>query len=74
MLLTGVYIYRLFKSNNSESILIYNNSYVTVFMYSTPSRYYSNQKCKQVFKLFGFPIFRLWANLMKVIPETRRTH
>jgi hypothetical protein len=23
------------------------------------------------FKLIGFPIFRLWAYLMKVIPETR---
>jgi len=25
------------------------------------------------FKLFGFPAFRLWAYLMKVIPDTRRT-
>jgi hypothetical protein len=26
------------------------------------------------FKLFSFPIFWLWAYLMKVIPETRRAH
>ena len=26
------------------------------------------------FELFCFPIFRFWAYLMKVIPETRRTH
>ena len=26
------------------------------------------------FKLFGFLIFRFWAYLMKVIPETRRAH
>jgi hypothetical protein len=26
------------------------------------------------FKLFGFPIFRFWAYLIKVIPETRRGH
>ena len=25
-------------------------------------------------KLFGFPIFRLWAYPMKIIPETRRAH
>jgi len=30
--------------------------------------------CSQKFKLFGFPIFRFWAHLMKVIPETRRPH
>jgi hypothetical protein len=28
----------------------------------------------QNFKLFGFPIFPLWAYLMKVFPETRRAH
>jgi hypothetical protein len=26
------------------------------------------------FQLFGFPTIRLWAYLMKVIPDTRRTH
>jgi hypothetical protein len=26
------------------------------------------------FKLYGFPIFRFWAYLMKVIPETRRVY
>ena len=26
--------------------------------------------CSQNFKLFGFPIFQLWAYLMKVIPKT----
>ena len=26
------------------------------------------------FKLFGFPTFRFWAYLMKVIPETRCVH
>ena len=26
------------------------------------------------FKLFRFPIFRSWAYLIKVIPETRRVH
>jgi hypothetical protein len=30
--------------------------------------------CSQNFKLFGFLIFRFWAYLMKVIPETRRAH
>ena len=30
--------------------------------------------CSQNFKLFGFPIFRFWAYLMKVIPETRHVH
>jgi len=30
--------------------------------------------CFQNFKLFGFPIFRYWAYLMKVIPETRHAH
>jgi hypothetical protein len=25
-------------------------------------------------KLFGFPIFRFWAYLIKIIPETRRAH
>jgi len=25
--------------------------------------------CTQSFKLFGFPIFRFWAYLMKVIPK-----
>jgi hypothetical protein len=25
--------------------------------------------CSQNFKLFGFPIFRFWSYLMKVIPE-----
>ena len=30
--------------------------------------------CSQNFKLFGFPIFRFWAYLMQVIPETRRAH
>jgi hypothetical protein len=29
---------------------------------------------KKNFKLFGFPIFRFWAYLMEVIPETRRAH
>jgi len=28
----------------------------------------------QHIKLFGFPIFRFCAYLMKVIPETRRAH
>jgi hypothetical protein len=28
----------------------------------------------KTFKLFGFPIFWLWASLMKFIPETRRAH
>ena len=28
--------------------------------------------CSQNFNLFGFPIFRFWAYLMKVIPETCR--
>jgi hypothetical protein len=28
----------------------------------------------QNFKLFAFPIFRFWAYLVKVIPETRRAH
>jgi len=28
----------------------------------------------QRLELFGFPIFWLWANPMKVIPETRRAH
>jgi len=28
----------------------------------------------KTFKLFGFPIFRFWAYLMKVIPETHRAH
>jgi hypothetical protein len=27
-----------------------------------------------ILKLFGFPIFRIWAYLMKVIPETCRAH
>ena len=35
-----------------------------------PFRFY----CSQNFKLFGFPIFRFWAYLMKVIPEMRRAH
>ena len=26
------------------------------------------------FKLLGFPIFRLWANLMKIIPKSRHVH
>jgi hypothetical protein len=26
--------------------------------------------CSQTLKLFGFPIFRYWVYLMKVIPET----
>ena len=30
--------------------------------------------CSQNFKLFGFPIFQIWAYLMKVVPETRRAH
>ena len=28
----------------------------------------------ETFELFGFPIFRFWAYLMKVIPETRPAH
>jgi len=28
----------------------------------------------QTFKLFGFRIFRFWAYMMKVIPESRRAH
>ena len=27
-----------------------------------------------ILKLFGFPIFRIWAYLMKVFPETRCAH
>jgi hypothetical protein len=34
---------------------------------------YPEEKCRQNFKLFSFPIFWFWAYLMKVIPETRRT-
>ena len=30
--------------------------------------------CSQNFKIFSFPIFWLWAYLMKVIPETLRNH
>jgi hypothetical protein len=30
--------------------------------------------CSHNFKLFGFPIFRFWAYLMKTIPEARRAH
>ena len=29
---------------------------------------------KTLLKLFGFPTFRFWAYLMKVIPEARRVH
>jgi len=28
----------------------------------------------KLLKLFGFPTFRLWAYMMKVIPETRPTN
>ena len=28
----------------------------------------------KLLKLFGFPTFRIWVYLMKVIPETRRAH
>jgi len=30
--------------------------------------------CSQTFKLFSFPIYRCWAYLVMVIPETRRVH
>jgi hypothetical protein len=30
--------------------------------------------CSQIFKLFGFPNFRSWAYLMKVILETCHAH
>ena len=30
--------------------------------------------CSHNLKLFGYPIFRFWSYLMKVIPETRRAH
>jgi hypothetical protein len=30
--------------------------------------------CPQNFKLFGFPIFRYWAYLVKVFSETRHAH
>ena len=29
---------------------------------------------QNTFKLFGFPMFRYWAYLMKVIPEKRRVY
>jgi len=41
---------------------------------STHSHYWHIVYYTQNFKLFGFPIFRFWAYLMKVIPETRRVH
>ena len=28
----------------------------------------------KLLKSFGFPTFRIWVYLMKVIPETRRAH
>ena len=30
--------------------------------------------CSTTFILFGFPIFRLWAGLMNIIPETSHVH
>ena len=52
--------------------------------YSSPSIDDNSQFClfkspfgipaPETFELFGFPIFRFWAYLMKVIPETRPAH
>jgi hypothetical protein len=44
---------------------------LTAFGYPVLVRWFH---CSQNFKLFGFPIFRFWAYLMQVIPETRRAH
>ena len=46
-------------------------NYSQIFCFSILSLF---TESSQNVKLFGFPIFRFWVYLMKVIPETRLVH
>jgi len=64
--------YQLYKTNNYLSLQIIEH---TQKQNKQPKTFFlNNKKIKQNFKLFGFPIFRFWAYLTKVISETRRGH
>jgi predicted glycosyltransferase involved in capsule biosynthesis len=63
----------LFGYKNISKVLL-PYSEVTFADFDYPGFRHFGFLARKLFKNVGLPIFRLWAYLMRVIPETRRTH